>query len=113
MALAHAYLRSLRIAPRKVRIVANMIKGMETEAARIQLQHLAKHSAGPLLKLLKSATANAHHNAKIASGTPLFISDLRVDEGGVYKSSMPRARGRATPTKKRKSHILLVLETPE
>ncbi len=105
-----AQLSRLRIAPRKVRLVADLIKGMDTERAENELRYLAKASAIPLAKLIKSAVANAHNNAKVAKGTSLIIRDIRVDEGPAYKRSMPRARGRATPIKKRTSHIRLVLE---
>ncbi len=111
MTYVHAYLRSLRIAPRKVRQVANLIKGMEVDSAHVQLRHLSKHSAEPIAKLLKSAVANARHNAKISASTPLFVHQVRVDEGRVLKRSMPRARGSASQIKKRTSHISLVLET--
>jgi len=94
-----------------VRIVANLVKGMDIVTAQHQLRALAKASAEPLLKLIKSAEANAYHNAKVAKGTSLFITDIRVDEGPVLKRSMPRARGRATPIRKRTSHVALVLET--
>ena len=106
-----AKLSRLRASPRKVRIVANLVKGMDVVTAEQQLRALAKASAEPLLKLIKSAEANARHNAKIAQGTALFIRDIRVDEGPVLKRSMPRARGRATPIRKRTSHISLLLET--
>ena len=105
-----AQLNSLRIAPRKVRIVADLIKGMEARDAEHQLRFLAKCASRPLLKLIKSAIANAHHNAGIKSDEPLVIRDLRVDEGRTLKRFMPRARGRATTIRKRTSNILLVLE---
>lgn len=106
-----AQLNSLRIAPRKVRLVADLIKGMETGAAQHQLRYYVKRGSRPVLKLLQSAVANARNNAKIAAGELLYIGDIRVDEGRVYKRSMPRARGRAGIIKKRTSHIKLVLET--
>ncbi|MBI4121437.1 MAG: 50S ribosomal protein L22 [Candidatus Ryanbacteria bacterium] len=106
-----AQLSRLRIAPRKVRSVANALKGMDVVLAAEQLRELPKASAMPLLKLVKSAEANARHNARVPSGTALFIRDIRVDEGPAFKRFMPRARGRATPIRKRTSHIKLVLET--
>lgn len=108
-----AKLSSLRIAPRKVRLVANLIKGKEAHEAETQLLVYTKRASDPMFKLLKSAIANAHHNAKVAASEPLFVRDVRVDEGRVYKRFMPRARGRASMIKKRTSHIILTLETRE
>ncbi len=107
----HAQLKRLRIAPRKVRLVAEAIKGRDVGEAELELKFLVKRGSEPLLKLLKSAVANAHHNAKVPATQKLFVRDIRVDEGPSYKRFMPRARGRATPIKKRTSHILLVLDT--
>ncbi len=106
-----ATLSSLRIAPRKVRLVTDLIKGLEVTIAQQQLRHFAKRSAEPIGKLVKSAVANARHNAKIAAHENLYIKDIRVDEGRVLKRQMPRARGRAGLIKKRSSHIALTIET--
>jgi large subunit ribosomal protein L22 len=111
MATITAKLQSVRIAPRKVRAVTDLIKGLEVRDASNQLRFLVKRGSLPIEKLLKSAIANAHHNAKVAIDAPLFIRDIRVDEGRAYKRSMPRARGRASMFKKRTSHVTLVLET--
>jgi len=108
-----AKLNFLRIAPRKVRLVVDLVKGMEAKDAEVQLRFLPKRSSGALLKLLKSAVANAHHNMGVKEGEPLYIKDFRVDEGRVFKRQMPRARGRATMIRKRTSKISLVLETRE
>lgn len=106
-----ATLRRVRIAPRKLRLVADAVKGREVGDAETTLRYAVKRGAGPLLKLLKSAIANARHNAKVAEGSPLVIRDIRVDEGPVFKRYMPRARGRAAMIKKRTSHVFLVLES--
>lgn len=111
MTQATAKLSRLRIAPRKARLVADLIKGMEVVMAEQQLRLLAKASAEPILKLIKSAVANARHNAKAVADATFIIRDIRVDEGPAYKRSMPRARGRATPIRKRTSHISLVVDT--
>ncbi len=111
MTKVHAYLGSLRIAPRKVRLLIDLVKGMDARDAEAQLRSLPKRGAEPILKLIKSAIANAYHNAKIAKATPLIITDFRVDEGRTLKRSMPRARGRAFPIRKRTSHVSLTLET--
>ena len=103
-----AKLRHLRISPRKVRLVANLIRGMETEEAKVQLKFLSKRAAGPILKLLNSAIANAEHNFNL-SRENLYISKIMVDPGPSLKRSLPRAMGRATPILKRTSHITIVL----
>ena len=108
-----AQLNYLRIAPRKVRLVGDVIKGLDTTAAELELQYLVKRGAAPVLKLLKSAVANARNNAKIAESTGLIVRDVRVDEGRAYKRHMPKARGRAGMYKKRTSKIMLILETKE
>ena len=113
MIQAKAQLNSLRIAPRKVRLVADLIKGRDAQEAQTQLLVYAKRASNPMLKLLKSAIANARHNVKIGTSDALHIRDVRVDEGRVYKRFMPRARGRASMIKKRTSHITLILETRE
>ena len=111
MARSTAQLNFLRIAPRKVRLVADLVKGMEAHEAEVQLRYLPKRSSEALLKLLKSAVANARHNAGVKEDEPLYIKDFRVDEGRMFKRQMPRARGRATLIRKRTSKISLVLET--
>ncbi|MGE4554641.1 MAG: 50S ribosomal protein L22 [Candidatus Paceibacterota bacterium] len=104
-----AVLRYLRISPRKVRLVANLIKGKTVKEAENSLRVLKKRAREPLLKLLKSAVSNAKHNFNL-SPENLFISELRVDEGPALKRWMPRARGSASLIKKRSSHVYLVLK---
>lgn len=107
-----AHLNYLRIAPRKVRLVAGVIKGMDVQRAELELSHTRKRSSEPLLKLLKSAMANATHNFQL-SESGLYIKDIVVNQGTVLKRSTPRAFGRASPIHKRTSHISLVLDTRE
>lgn len=111
MTYVRAQLKRLRIAPRKVRLVGNLIKGMEVGDAQTQLAVTVKRSSDPVLKLLKSAVANARNNSKIPDSEPLFVKDVRIDEGPVYKRFMPRARGRASAIRKKTSHITITLET--
>ena len=111
MTEASAQLRSVRIAPRKLRLVADAIKGKNVEAAESELRYIVKRGSRPLLKLLKSAVANAYNNVKIPQSAKLYVRDLRVDEGRAFKRSMPRARGRASLIRKRTSHVKLVLGT--
>jgi len=104
---AKAILNNLRIAPRKVRLVANLIKGMPTSQAQAQLKFLPKRSSEPILKLLNSAIANAK-NFNLDENN-LYISKIFVDSGQTMKRWLPRAFGRATPIMKRSSRITLFL----
>lgn len=102
-----AYLKNYRQAPRKVRLVANAIKGKRVDDALVTLSFLPKRAALPLSKLLQSAMANAR--AQGISTDMLVVSSLRVDKGVVLKRRLPRARGMATPINKRNSHVAIVL----
>ncbi len=102
----------LRISPRKVRLVANLIKGLPVEEAEGQLNFLAKRAARPILKLLRSALANAQNNDKLSKEN-LYVDKLIVDEGPMLKRWQPRAMGRATPIRKKTCHITLVLGQKE
>lgn len=104
-----ASLKYLRISPRKVRLVADLIRGKKVSEAENYLKILKKRAKEPLLKLLKSAIANARHNFNL-SPENLYIAQLQVDEGPSLKRWMPRARGSASLIKKRSSHIYLVLK---
>ncbi|MFA5751369.1 MAG: 50S ribosomal protein L22 [Candidatus Paceibacterota bacterium] len=100
-----AFLKNYRQSPRKVRLVADLIKGKNTDKAIFILETLPKRASAPLLKLLKSAVANA----KESGIENLFIKELRVDKGIVMKRMMPRAMGRGARINKRTSHITLLL----
>jgi large subunit ribosomal protein L22 len=104
-----AKLSSLRIAPRKVRLVADVIRGLDVKIAQDQLSVMNRRSAKPMLKLLNSAIANAENNSKLKQDN-LFIEEIRIDGGSILKRWMPRAQGRATRINKRTSHISIVLE---
>ncbi|MBT4120860.1 MAG: 50S ribosomal protein L22 [Candidatus Magasanikbacteria bacterium] len=108
-AIAVAKLKHLRIAPRKVRLVIGLIRGSKVEDAVVQLENSKKSAARPVLKLLNSAVANSKHNHEMKVET-LVIKEAMVDEGATLHRWMPRAMGRATPLRKRSSHITLVLE---
>lgn len=107
-----AKLNYLRIAPRKVRLVADLIRGKKVSQALTLLQFTTKKPALPLLKLLKSAIANARHNFGLEEKN-LYISKILVNEGPKLKRWMARARGRATEIQKKTSHITLVLDELE
>ncbi|OGH64826.1 MAG: 50S ribosomal protein L22 [Candidatus Magasanikbacteria bacterium RIFCSPHIGHO2_01_FULL_41_23] len=103
-----ATLKNLHLAPRKVRLVTDLIKGMSAIEAAQQLEFSRKHAARSILKLLRSAIANAEHNHKMAIQT-LIIKNAVVDGGATLHRWMPRAMGRATPIRKRTSHITITL----
>lgn len=107
-----AKLNNLRISPRKVRLVAGLIRGLKVSEAQKQLNFLGKRSADPILKLLNSAVANAKNNAKMSEEN-LVVSEIFVDGGPVLKRHMPRAFGRAFAIRKRTSHITLILADKE
>lgn len=103
-----AQLKHLRISPRKVRLVVNVVKSMPVLAAEDQLQFIRKGSAPMILKLLRSAIANAEHNFKLKKEN-LYIKTIFVNSGYTLKRWQPRAMGRATPLMKKSSHVTLVL----
>lgn len=105
-----AKLNHLHMSPRKIRLVADLIRGMDAKEAETQLKFLTKRAARPILKLLNSAVANASHNFDVEKDN-LFISEIQVNEGPTLKRWRARAMGRAAPIMKRTSHINLVLET--
>lgn len=105
---ATAKLNNLRMGPRKVRLVVDLIRGRKVADALTQLQFMKKHAARPVMKLIQSAIANAAHNHQLEEDT-LVITEAYVDGGPMLHRWMPRAMGRATPIRKRTSHITLVI----
>ncbi|MDD5433358.1 MAG: 50S ribosomal protein L22 [Candidatus Pacebacteria bacterium] len=103
-----AKLNNLRISPRKVRLVADMIRGKKTSLALAALSFSVKKGALPMKKLLNSALANAKNNFKI-SQDDLFIRSISVNEGRTQKRWRARARGRACRIEKKTSNITLTL----
>lgn len=108
-AQAIAKLRYLRTAPRKVRLLVDLIRGMKADEAVAQLENSQKNAANPVLKLLKSAIANAINNENLDEKT-LVVKAAFVDKGPMLKRWMPRAMGRAAAIHKHTSHITIVLE---
>ena len=104
-----ANLKYLRVSPRKVRLVADLMRGKSATEAETVLRFLKKRASPHLHKLLKSAIANAKHNFNVEKEN-LTIKSIRVDQGPTLKRFMPRARGIAAGIKKRSSHISLILE---
>lgn len=104
-----AKLRYLRIAPRKVRLLADLIRGKTVKEAQTTLSFTVKKGALPLLKLLNQAVASASNNFQL-NPTNLYISKIIVDSGPKYKRWRPRARGQAYEIQKKTSHITLILD---
>ena len=103
-----AFLKNYRQSPRKVRHVADLLRGEKIGRALILLNSLSKKAALPVKKLLESAVANAKHNDN-ADEDRLFVKEIQVNEGVTLKRLKPRARGAAHPIRKRTSHISIVL----
>ena len=103
-----AKLNYLRIAPRKVRSVGDLINGLSANDAEAQLMVQTRRPAKALLKLLRSGVANAKTNKKW-DPDHIFIVSLRVDGGPMLKRMLPRARGSASPIQKKMSNVTLVL----
>ncbi len=104
-----AHLRYLRIAPRKVRLVVNLVRGLTVEQAVDQLSVLQKGSSLPVLKLLNSAVANAEHNFQLERSN-LRIKSIVANEGPRLKRWQPRAFGRAAEILKKMTHITIILD---
>ena len=107
--LVRAHARSLRISPRKMRLVTNLVKNMRLSEAMTQLTFTNKKAAKMLQKLLKSAAANAEHNFSMNRDS-LFIKELTCDMGPVLQRSFPRARGSAFMIRRKMSHVNVILE---
>ena len=103
-----AIARYIRIAPRKVRIVIDNIRGKNVNEALAILKFTPKSAAPVITKVVKSAVANAVHNFDMDESA-LFIAEAYVDAGPTLKRAQPRQRGRAFPILKRSSHITIVL----
>ena len=101
--------RYLRVAPRKVRLVADMIRGKQAGAALNVLKFTPKKAARMVQKVVSSAVANAEQRADVDIDA-LYIKRIFVDEGPTLKRWRPRAMGRATRILKRSSHLTVVLD---
>lgn len=109
---AKAILRNARIAPRKVQIVLDLIRGKDYELALATVKHTPKAASEYLEKLLKSAAANAENNHNMDKNN-LYVAECYVCPGPIMKRIMPRAQGRAYRILKRTSHITVVLKEKE
>lgn len=100
---ARASLRGLAMSARKVRVVADLVRGSNVEAAMLLLAHQDRAAARPLRKLLDSAVANAADRGMNVD--KLVVSEILVHKGAIGRRFMPRAQGRATPIRKQSAHI--------
>lgn len=103
-----ATLSNFRQPPRKVRLMADYLRGKKVVDALVELKFIGKKSSGPISELISSAVANAENNFKKTKDN-LFIKTITIDKGLVMRRFMPRARGRATPLRHRTSHIHIEL----
>jgi len=103
-----AQAKYIRIAPRKTRLVIDLIRGLDIDLALNQLAFSQKRAAKPIIKLIKSAVANAEHNFELKADN-LYIKTIIVNSGPTLKRWKPRAFGRAAPIRKKTSNIALVL----
>jgi large subunit ribosomal protein L22 len=107
----HAKLSFLRVAPRKVRLVADHVRGMKVGDALAMLRYTPQAAAKPLAKLLRSAVANAEQKGGHVDVDALVVKTLTVDGGPKLRRFMPRAMGRAFRVEKRTSHVYIELGT--
>ena len=105
---AKAYLKYIRISPRKVQIVADLIRGKDVGTAMAILMQTNKSASEPMIKLLKSAVANAENNFSM-DPSKLYVSTVFATSGPILKRMMPRAQGRAYRINKRTSHVTLAV----
>jgi large subunit ribosomal protein L22 len=107
----HASLKFLRLAPRKVRLVADTVRGLPVGDALAALKFRPQAAAKPLAKLLRSAVANAENKGGKVDVDALVIKTLTVDQGPKMRRFMPRAMGRAFRIEKKTSHVYVELGT--
>lgn len=109
---ATAKVTYVRIAPRKVQIVLDLIRNQPADKAMAILKHTPKAACEPLMKLLKSAMANAENNNNM-DVSRLYVAECYVCQGPILKRIRPRAQGRAFRINKKTSHITLTLKEKE
>ena len=106
-----ARLRNVPTSPRKMRIVADMIRGMNVETAMAVLEHSPKEASGRLYKLLRSAIANwdVKNEGERVEDNQLYVKEISVDSGRILKRIQPAPQGRAHRIRKRSNHVTLIL----
>jgi large subunit ribosomal protein L22 len=103
-----AILKNYRQSPRKVRLLADLVRGKKVSEALRHLSFIDKRAAGPFQKVINSAVANAKQSGRDVAS--LKIAKVAVDKGTVFTRFMPRARGSASPINRRSSHITVELQ---
>lgn len=103
-----ASINDLRMSPRKVRLVIDLIRKMPVDAALAQLKFTNKLATEPVAKMIESAIANGINTYGLDRNN-LFIKEIRSDEGTTLKRWMPKAHGRATVIRKRGAHVMVIL----
>ncbi|MCL6447567.1 MAG: 50S ribosomal protein L22 [Armatimonadetes bacterium] len=106
---AKAVARYIRISPRKVRPVVDLVRGKSVDEALAILKFTPKRASAPVAKVIRSAAANAEHNYDLNRDN-LYIAAAYVDQGPTWKRYQPRAYGRANLIQKRTSHITIVVQ---
>lgn len=109
---AKAILRTVRISPQKVRLVADLIRGKQVGDAYAILRNTPRRGSQILEKLLKSAVANAEHNYQLEQEN-LYVTEIYVGEGKTMKRMQPHAQGRAFQILKRTSHVYITVAEKE
>jgi len=104
-----AKLKNYKQSPRKVRLVADLVRGKKVDRVISELSHLNKKVSVVMKKLIKSAVANAKHNNNMDEEN-LFLKTITVDEGPAMKRFKAGAKGRAFPFKRRTSHITVIVD---
>jgi len=108
MASAKAKTKFIRISPRKARLAAGLIRGLDVEAAKLQLQYANTKAGRLLLKTLNSAVANAENNHELRR-EKLTVKEVMVDDGPTLKRGKPKNKGGSHPILKRTSHFTIVV----
>ncbi len=103
-----AYLKNYRQSPRKVRLIADLVKGKSVAEALAILMLTPKRASRQIGNIVKSAAHNAQNNYKVDPST-LYVTSITVDKGLTLKRSMPRSRGMANPIHKHTSNVTVVL----
>ena len=106
---ARATAKMIRIAPRKVRLVVDLVRGKQVQEALAILEYTNKNASPAVSKVVKSAAANAVNN-QMMDADKLYVASIVANQGPTMKRFMPRAMGRATMIRKRTSHIEVVLK---
>jgi large subunit ribosomal protein L22 len=99
-----------RIAPRKARLVMDLVRGRDVDDALSMLQFSKKRAAVFVSKVIKSAVANYQEQNTAPGQTALFVSEARVDGGPIIKRFQPKDRGKAHPIQKRTSHLVVSVD---